>query len=59
MERFRRRSEETAAVTAMQLSKIDTTQEDGSVQQQETEKKSATPNFSQGETSSKKLQLMN
>ena len=53
MERFRRNNEETAAVAALELSKIDAAQEE-SVLEKESAKKSAPPKISLGETSSKK-----
>ena len=53
VERFRCNGEETAAAAALQLSNIDAAQEEG-VLENENAKKSAPPEISQGETSSKK-----
>ena len=53
VERFRRRNGDTAGGAAMQLGNIKTAQEEVIVQQK-SEKKSARPKSSQGETSSKK-----
>ena len=52
VERFRSNDEETAAAAALELSNIDREQE--SVLEKESAKKSAPPEISQGETSSKK-----
>ena len=54
VERFRCNEEETAAAAALQLSDIDTAQEE-SVLEKESAKTSTPPKISQGETSSKKL----
>ena len=50
----RRRIEEIAAAPASQLSKFDKAQEEGVVQQQESEKRSVSPKISQGKTGSNK-----
>ena len=54
MERIRRRNEENAVAAAMQMSKIDTAQEEGVVQQK-SEEKCAPPKKFQGETNFRKL----
>ena len=53
VERIRQSDEETAATAALELTNIDAAQEE-SVLEKENSKKSAPPNISQGETSSKK-----
>ena len=58
VERFRSSDEETAAAAALELSHIDAAQEE-CVLEKESAKKSAPPNTSQGETSSKKSLLKN
>ena len=58
VERFRRNDEETAAAAALELSNIDEEQQE-SVLERESAKKSAPPKISQGETSSKKSLLKN
>ena len=52
VERFRLKDEKTAAAAARRLSSINTAQKEGAGQQ-ESEKKTAAPKMSQGETNSK------